>query len=229
MIIYYFNDFDSVGEEEIGLLQPLLPPQQQEALAATKLLSRKREIAISYIMLAYAIEHNRDEINSDNVAVRNIQLSTFNLTSHEGQKFLVPCNFQFSIFNFQFNEHGKPYLVGHEGIYFNISHCREAIAVGVSNREIGIDIEGQRRFSDNLLQRAFNEEEIRSVREAAEPEKEFARIWTRKEAYFKWTGTGILIDHIKSVEKDATAAGCKINTQLVTPERGNPYYLSIVQ
>ena len=151
MIIYYFNDFDSVGEEEIGLLQPLLPPQQQEALATTKLISRKREIAISYIMLAYAIEHNRDEINSDNVAVRNIQPSTFDLTSHEGQKFLAPCNFQFSIYNFQFNEHGKPYLVGHEGVYFNISHCREAIAVGVSNREIGIDIEGHKHFSHAIL------------------------------------------------------------------------------
>ena len=218
MIIYYFNDFDAVGEEQITQMLEWMPQQQQDAIAATKLLSRKREIAISYLMLAYATENNNEEILSSETIVKAFPISQFSI-----------LNFQFSILNFRIAEHGKPYLIGHDGIFFNISHCKQAIVTAVSDREIGIDAEGHRRFTDYLMQRAFNEEEQDSVRNADTKEMEFARIWTRKEAYFKWTGTGILIDHIKSVESDATATGCQITTQLITPQEGAPFFLSIAQ
>ena len=213
MIIYYFNDFEAFGDEQIEQMLSWMPQQQRDTISGTKLLSRKREIAVSYLMLCYAIENNKKEINSSDNVIKEFSSS----------------NCQLSIVNCQFTiaEHGKPYLTNHESIFFNISHCKEAVAVGISSHEIGVDIEGRRRFSDTLLDRAFNEREKVSVRQNDNPEMEFARIWTRKEAFFKWTGTGILIDHIKSVEQDAAAAGCDISTQLVTPDRGNPFFLSI--
>ena len=215
MIIYYFNDFEVLGEAEIEQMLSCMPFQQQEAMAGTKLLSRRREIAVSYLMLAYAIGSDRAEIESDGLSIREFQLAG------------VPSDWQPTL-NFTFGEHGKPYLSDREGVYFNISHCKEAIAVGVSDREIGIDIEGRRRYSGTLLQRVFADEEQESIRQNAEPEMEFARLWTRKEAFFKWTGTGILLDHIKSVEQDAEKAGCTITTQLVTPAGGGrPFFLSI--
>ena len=220
MIIYYFNDFDAIDEGAIYQLLPQLPQQQQEAIASTRLHSRKREIAISHLMLAYAIEHNREEILSKETIIKEFSFSN-NLSP------IINC--QLSIVNCQFiiAEHGKPYLNNHDGIYFNISHCKEAIATAVSDCEIGIDIEGCRRFSDTLLERAFNEEEKELVRKNEKPEMEFARIWTRKESFFKWTGTGILIEHIKSVEEDAAKAHCTITTQQISPPTGNPFYLSI--
>ena len=127
---------------------------------------------------------------------------------------------------FAYDEHGKPYLTNHEGIYFNISHCKEAVAVGVSHCNIGIDVEGRRRFSDSLLQRAFNETEQKMVTNAADPESEFARIWTRKEAFFKWTGTGILIDHLKTTEHDANNANCIVTTFSIS-DGEIPFWLSV--
>lgn len=214
MIIYYFNDFEAIDEAVINQLLPNLPQQQQDAIAATKLLSRKREIAISYIMLVYALENKKEEIASQEQQIEQFSSLPAMLSP-------LPSPL------FRFAEHGKPYLANQSSIFFNISHCKEAIATAVSNREIGIDIEGQRHFSDSLIARAFNDEERASVLNNEEPKLEFSRIWTRKESFFKWTGTGILVDHIKSVEQDATAAGCKITTQLITPETGNPFFLSI--
>lgn len=237
MIIYYFTNFDSIDEAVINQLLPFLPQQQQEAIAATKLISRKREIAMGYLMLTYALENEQDSISTQELILDHFPPLTFPLSAFRSplSAFRSPLSaarsplsaFRSPLSTFRFAEHGKPYLADHEGIFFNISHCKEAIAVGVSNREIGIDIEGGRRYSEILLQRAFNEEEQATVRQNDNPEMEFARIWTRKEAFFKWTGTGILIEHIKSVEQDAVAAGCSISTQLVTPDRGNPFFLSI--
>ena len=217
MIIYYFNDFDAVGEEQLAQMLACMPQQQLDALAGTKLLSRKREIAISYLTLSYALENNANEIQNKDVIIRKID-------SH----FIISAS-QLPYLSFRIAEHGKPYLIGHDGIHFNISHCKQAIVTAVSDHEIGIDVEGWRRCSDQLLQRAFNENEQAMVHNASEKDMEFARIWTRKEAYFKWTGTGILIDHIKSVESDAADHGCRITTQLITPQEGAPFFLSIAQ
>lgn len=220
MIILYFNDFEALGEEQIEQLLSWMPQQQQEAIAGTKLLSRKREIAISYLMLCYAIKHSQEEIQSRKTFINVFPSPNWQLAIDNWQLSTVNCQFTIA-------EHGKPYLTNYEGVFFNISHCKEAVAVGIGRQEIGVDIEGCRRYSETLLQRAFTDEEQESIRHNAEPMMEFARLWTRKEAFFKWTGTGILIDHIKSVEQDALAAGCDISTQLVIPARGNPFFLSI--
>ena len=140
-----------------------------------------------------------------------------------------PLNTKFKIENplplWRLGEHGKPYLTTHEGILFNISHCREAIVTAVSDHEIGVDAEGRRKFSETLLHRALNDEEQASVLAAPDPELEFARIWTRKEAWFKYTGTGILPDHLKTTEAEVKEAGCSIET-IWTDDR---FWLSLCQ
>ena len=233
MIVYYFNDFENVGEAEILLMMPIIPSQQIEAITSTKLLSRKREIAISNLMLAYALKYNQEEIQSDSIIIKQFTCSEI-ASTHDSLSLLLKDlnnsqNADEPMLKMRIAEHGKPYLIDHDGIYFNISHCKQAIVTAVSDCEIGIDAEGRCRYSDNLMERAYNDAEITAVLHSIEPEKEFARIWTRKEAFFKWTGTGILIDHIKSVEQDAAAARCKITTQQVVPEQGEMFFLSIAK
>ena len=182
-------------------------------------------------MLAYALKYNHEEIHSDSIIIKQFTCSEI-ASTHDALSLLLKDlnnsqNADEPMLKIRIAEHGKPYLIDHDGIYFNISHCKQAIVTAVSDYEIGIDAEGRRRYSDNLMERAYNDAEITAVLHSNEPETEFARIWTRKEAFFKWTGTGILIEHIKSVEQDAVAAGCSISTQLVTPDRGNPFFLSI--
>lgn len=99
---------------------------------------------------------------------------------------------------FGFNEHGKPFLRGMKEVFFNISHCKNAIAVALGNGPVGVDVERFVTPTLSLLKRTMNEGEICAVQHSSQPDKEFARLWTRKEAVFKMLGTGIK-DNIRSV------------------------------
>ena len=48
-------------------------------------------------------------------------------------------------------EYGKPYLKKYPEIFFNITHCKEMAACAIATKEIGIDIEGVRKFSPAIL------------------------------------------------------------------------------
>ena len=52
---------------------------------------------------------------------------------------------------FEYGEHGKPSIVGHPEICFNISHCREAVLCALSDKPIGVDIESIREYKDTLV------------------------------------------------------------------------------
>jgi 4'-phosphopantetheinyl transferase len=93
---------------------------------------------------------------------------------------------------FLYNEHGAPYL--EDGPYFSISHCKQGIAVVVSDQPVGIDIEGMRKVDDGLVRKTMNTQEQAQIAAAANSEQEFIRLWTRKEAYVKMLGTGIISD-----------------------------------
>lgn len=92
----------------------------------------------------------------------------------------------------RYNEYGKPYL--EQGPYFSISHCKHAILVAISDREIGVDVESIRRADDSLVRRTMNETEQARIASAPDPQRAFIALWTRKEAVVKMRGTGILDD-----------------------------------
>ena len=85
----------------------------------------------------------------------------------------------------QYNEHGKPFWP--DGPFFSISHCKEAIAVVVDERPIGIDIEHIHRLDPELIQRTMNKQEQEQIHDA----RDFTRLWTQKEAVVKAQGVGI--------------------------------------
>ena len=94
--------------------------------------------------------------------------------------------------SFLYNEHGAPYLAA--GPYFSISHCKQGIAVAVSDSPIGVDIEAIRPLNENLVRKTMNSEEQACIFSSTHPEVEFIRLWTKKEAYVKMQGTGIISD-----------------------------------
>lgn len=97
----------------------------------------------------------------------------------------------FHPFRFGYNEHGKPYLKDYPDVHFNLSHCKNGIAVVVSDQPVGIDIESYRSVSDSLLRYTMNEEEQLIIQESDDPIRTFTEYWTKKEAVFKLRGTGI--------------------------------------
>jgi len=92
---------------------------------------------------------------------------------------------------FEYGEHGKPAIIGHPDIHFNMSHCREAAICIVGNRPVGIDIESIRPCRESLLNYTMNDEEVRLIRDSDDPALMFTRLWTMKEAVVKLAGSGI--------------------------------------
>ena len=95
---------------------------------------------------------------------------------------------------FEYGEHGKPSIVGHPEICFNISHCREAVLCALSDKLIGVDIESIREYKDTLVHYTMNDSEIEEILHSPNPAETFIRFWTMKEAVLKLSGEGIRND-----------------------------------
>ena len=99
---------------------------------------------------------------------------------------------------FEYNEHGKPSIVGHPEIFFNLSHCKEAAICVISDKPVGVDVESLREFKDSLVNYTMNDEEKAEMASSSNPAATFIRLWTMKEATSKLIGTGITND-VKSL------------------------------
>ena len=95
---------------------------------------------------------------------------------------------------FEYNEHGKPSIVGHPEICFNLSHCKEAVVCVISDKPVGVDVESIREYKESLVRYTMNDEEIREIEPSENPAATFIRLWTMKEATMKLIGTGISND-----------------------------------
>lgn len=122
------------------------------------------------------------------------------------------CGVELAAIRFRRTERGKPYAAGLDA-HFNISHSGDLVVCAVSDRPVGIDVEKIRPVRSKLTGKVCTPEELRYIQEApgwgemltGEAMCRFFRIWTGKEAYFKWMGTGITdlksfdtLDHIRN-------------------------------
>lgn len=88
-------------------------------------------------------------------------------------------------------ENGKPFLANYPDVHFNMSHCRNAVAVALHDAPVGIDVESRRSVSRAVVERVCCRQELSVIDAAVDPEMEFLRLWTQKEALLKCTGVGI--------------------------------------
>lgn len=93
-----------------------------------------------------------------------------------------------------YGRNGKPYFKNHS-IKFNLSHSGEYVFCGVSDGEIGVDIQEIKEAKEvSLAKRFFSEGEctlLKRCRNEEERSRMFFSMWVRKEAYGKLTGQGI--------------------------------------
>lgn len=90
---------------------------------------------------------------------------------------------------FMRDEKCKPYLEGSQ-YHISFSHSGGLFASALSVQKIGIDIETKRYEKEHayaVAQRFFCKEEIDFIE--SEPQKNFIKVWTRKEAYVKMCGS----------------------------------------
>ena len=99
---------------------------------------------------------------------------------------------------------GKPCFPAYPEIQFSLSHSGMLAACAVSSRAVGVDAQeivtgkesfrliAKRYFTEEEQQEVFRPEEGESGQEGAFDPVAFAKVWTRKEAYVKMTGEGLI-------------------------------------
>lgn len=122
---------------------------------------------------------------------------------------------------FEYGEHGKPFILGHPEIHFNMSHCREAALCVVSNQPVGVDIESIRPYKESLVRYTMSDDEVQCILAHPRPEVEFTRLWTMKEAKLKRSGEGIRSD------MKAVLTGDEVFKTVINEKKG--YIFSIIQ
>ena len=174
MRIAIIDNLDAITSEELEVTISLLPQWRREQAMRFKHEQGRKECAFSYRMLCqllkeeYGIEEQPafvyGEHGKPSLSFANIHLSHPSTFSHPS--------------------HPSP-------IYFNLSHCRKAIACVVSDSEVGIDVECFGRYKESLARHICNDEELSRIALSSSPDTEFTRLWTQKEAVVKLTGRGI--------------------------------------
>lgn len=96
---------------------------------------------------------------------------------------------------YTYGEKGKPYFK-EEPVYFSLSHSGDYVFGVFSEREIGADIQYEKPdYSERIVSRFFTEKEQKLWQGCSDKEARrrlFYKLWTRKEAYGKLTGDGIV-------------------------------------
>jgi 4'-phosphopantetheinyl transferase len=93
---------------------------------------------------------------------------------------------------FRKSDNGKPYLENKEA-YFNLSHSGDWVVMALSDGEVGIDVEVVRTVNYRIAERFFSPEEVALLNSKVDNEKldYFFDLWTLKESFLKFIGTGL--------------------------------------
>jgi len=109
------------------------------------------------------------------------------------------CGIPASMLEFALGPFGKPRLVEHDGLHFNLSHSQSLALIAVcDDGEVGADVELLRPMPDAeaLAETYFTPAERRALAALAPEARDraFLCCWTRKEACLKATGIGLSVD-----------------------------------
>lgn len=185
MKILIFNNIDTLGEDFINRCEDFLPKWRKDQMLKYKFQKGRIQNGLAYVLLVKLL---RDECGD--YVLENLP-------------------------EFSYNDHEKPFLKNYPERFFSISHCQTAVAVALADSPVGIDIEDITRYKENVATYVSNDSELKKIKEDSHPEEVFIRLWTQKEAVFKYNGTGIT-DDMKNILNN-------IDCQLFSYKFGNKF------
>lgn len=91
------------------------------------------------------------------------------------------------------NEFGKPAFGPAAGVHFNISHAGDRVMAAVSDAEVGCDVERVVPVDAGLVKASLADAEQAHLATLPNElrDREFVRLWVRKESYVKAVGRGL--------------------------------------
>lgn len=105
---------------------------------------------------------------------------------------------------------GNPIFEYHREIKFSCSHTRFGMAFSVGKVKNGIDIERIKELKRSVIEKVYNENEKKYV---GNNKFRYYEVWTRKEAYLKYIGTGIV--SLRGLRDVSTLTNCQIKFETV--------------
>ncbi len=95
---------------------------------------------------------------------------------------------------------GKPVVLGSDDVHFNLTHSGTTVVVALADVPVGVDVELVRTgaWDLDMAARVLSPAERDAVRASSDPDREFFRAWTRKEAFAKVDGGG-LVDQLATL------------------------------
>ena len=91
-------------------------------------------------------------------------------------------------------EHGKPYVYGLSfPVFYNLSHSGDYLVCGLSEREVGVDIQRVGHYRPEIIRRFFHPHEVLRLEQCESEARRrlFFKYWSAKESFLKYTGTGL--------------------------------------
>lgn len=89
-------------------------------------------------------------------------------------------------------KYGKPYIQGAEDFFFSASHSGKWVVTAYGSSQVGADVEVIKSGSSSIAEGCFTQSEQDYVFADDEgADERFIRLWTLKESYIKYLGTGL--------------------------------------
>ncbi|MFR9579915.1 MAG: 4'-phosphopantetheinyl transferase superfamily protein [Rikenellaceae bacterium] len=112
---------------------------------------------------------------------------------------------------------GAPYVVGCDNLYISVSHSSSHVALLLSTKRCGVDIEQRARNFERVASRYITTKE-QSVMEGHDSQLLMALFWAAKEAIYKYSGA-VGIDMLCDIcITSINATNNKINATLLNEE-----------
>ena len=89
-------------------------------------------------------------------------------------------------------KYGKPYIQGAEDLFFSASHSGKWAVTAYGSSQVGADVEVIKSGSSSIAEGCFTQSEQDYVFADDEgADERFIKLWTLKESYIKYLGTGL--------------------------------------
>ena len=134
-----------------------------------------------------------------------------------------------------YNQFGKPFLTNIDGFLYNITHSGKWVVFAYASTEIGVDIEQIQKDKTGITEKFFTKNEGDYINSfmGEDRKKKFTQIWTLKESYIKYLGTGLStrLDSFSISVPDGKVRDCQGNTikgiKINSCVFDTDYYLSV--
>lgn len=155
--------FDISQVDEATYRRLLLQASPERRARAERYLRREDQIrcVAAYGLIRYAVK-------------KTLNISDFTVTQDAG---------------------GKPCILDRTDFHFNLSHSGRWVVIAYGNSPVGIDVQEIRMDTgkESIARRYFTAKEQEFVFQSDGncPAERFFQVWTAKESYLKFTGTGL--------------------------------------